>query len=218
MHRPQRFARLATSFLAAALLTACGGNDDSGSGNSAFATLDGNAPLVVAHRGASGYYPEENAGGLHARRRHGRRRDRGPTSSSPRTASSSLVTTSTLATSTDVAAHPEFCQPQARRRERRRRGRGRRLVRRRLHARGDQDAGRHLAQPCPRQALRRPVQGGDVAGGPRPHQAEGAAERPHRRRVPGDEETRRTTWRSSRPARFRHAWRTRWWPSSTPTA
>ena len=37
------------------LLTACGGNDDP----AALKTLDGAAPLVVAHRGASGYLPEE---------------------------------------------------------------------------------------------------------------------------------------------------------------
>ena len=42
--------------LAAALLAACGGHDDRGS---SFSTLDGKQPLVIAHRGASGYYPEE---------------------------------------------------------------------------------------------------------------------------------------------------------------
>ncbi len=40
--------------LASALLSACGGSD-----TSSFLTLDGNKPLVVAHRGASGYLPEE---------------------------------------------------------------------------------------------------------------------------------------------------------------
>ena len=39
----------------AVALAACGGNDSA----SALPTLDGNAPLVVAHRGASGYLPEE---------------------------------------------------------------------------------------------------------------------------------------------------------------
>ncbi len=38
----------------AALLAACGGNDVD-----PFLTLDGKQPLVVAHRGASGYLPEE---------------------------------------------------------------------------------------------------------------------------------------------------------------
>ena len=39
----------------AVALAACGGNDSP----SVLPTLDGNAPLVVAHRGASGYLPEE---------------------------------------------------------------------------------------------------------------------------------------------------------------
>lgn len=40
----------------ASLLVGCGGNDDVAP---TLQTLDGKAPLVVAHRGASGYYPEE---------------------------------------------------------------------------------------------------------------------------------------------------------------
>ena len=51
-----RAASRSACALAAALLAACGGNDDSGS---SFSTLDGKQPLVIAHRGASGYYPEE---------------------------------------------------------------------------------------------------------------------------------------------------------------
>ena len=45
----------AVALAATAALTACGGSDDpAGTG-----TLDGAAPLVIAHRGASAYYPEE---------------------------------------------------------------------------------------------------------------------------------------------------------------
>ena len=47
-----RYALMAT---AAAALAACGGSDDP----VALPTLDGQAALVVAHRGASGYLPEE---------------------------------------------------------------------------------------------------------------------------------------------------------------
>jgi glycerophosphoryl diester phosphodiesterase len=45
----------------AGLLAACGGGDDSPAtaGPLALKTLDGTAPVVVAHRGASGYLPEE---------------------------------------------------------------------------------------------------------------------------------------------------------------
>jgi len=53
---PSRIATLAACAYFVAVLGACGGNDDAGG---AFATLDGKQPIVVAHRGASGYYPEE---------------------------------------------------------------------------------------------------------------------------------------------------------------
>jgi glycerophosphoryl diester phosphodiesterase len=43
------------SALALAALSACGGGDDAQS----FKTLDGTQPLIIAHRGASGYFPEE---------------------------------------------------------------------------------------------------------------------------------------------------------------
>ena len=42
---------------AAALVAGCGGDDDE------FATLDGSAPLVIGHRGASGYLPEHTLEG-----------------------------------------------------------------------------------------------------------------------------------------------------------
>ncbi len=51
---PRRLA-LALSCLSAAVLVACGGS----SGQAPLLTLDGQPPLVVAHRGASGYLPEE---------------------------------------------------------------------------------------------------------------------------------------------------------------
>ncbi len=44
------------SLCATLALAACGGNDDAAP---ALATLDAKQPLVIAHRGASGYYPEE---------------------------------------------------------------------------------------------------------------------------------------------------------------
>jgi glycerophosphoryl diester phosphodiesterase len=44
---------LAATLAACALLSACGGDDDDG-----YPTLNGDKPLVVGHRGASGYRPE----------------------------------------------------------------------------------------------------------------------------------------------------------------
>ena len=49
-------ASLAAAALIASLLVACGGSNDDAP---PFTTLDGKQPLVIAHRGASGYYPEE---------------------------------------------------------------------------------------------------------------------------------------------------------------
>jgi len=54
--RPFLRSALAAVF-ASMLAVACGGSDDSGP--PALATLDARPPLVIAHRGASGYYPEE---------------------------------------------------------------------------------------------------------------------------------------------------------------
>ena len=54
---PLRHASPTLATLLGLCLAACGGNDDSMA--SAYSTLDGKQPLVVAHRGASGYYPEE---------------------------------------------------------------------------------------------------------------------------------------------------------------
>ncbi|WP_440108130.1 glycerophosphodiester phosphodiesterase [Acidovorax sp. BL-A-41-H1] len=52
MHRYTTGARW-SALAVAALLAACGGNDDS-----RYPTLDGSKPLVIGHRGASGYLPE----------------------------------------------------------------------------------------------------------------------------------------------------------------
>ena len=97
------FARTAIALsLAAGLLGACGGSDPA-----PFSTLDGKQPLVVAHRGASGYLPEET---LEA---YQKAIDLGADVVEP-----DLVSTKdgvliarhdpNLVFSTDVASHPEF--------------------------------------------------------------------------------------------------------------
>lgn len=85
------------------LLSACGGSND----NDSLPTLSGDAPLVVAHRGASGYLPEET---LEA---YSMAIDMGADVVEP-----DLISTKdgvliarhdpNLAYSTDVASHPEF--------------------------------------------------------------------------------------------------------------
>jgi glycerophosphoryl diester phosphodiesterase len=55
MNRTPFRANLIVLAVASAMVTACGGSDAPAS----FLTLDGKQPLVVAHRGASGYLPEE---------------------------------------------------------------------------------------------------------------------------------------------------------------
>jgi glycerophosphoryl diester phosphodiesterase len=90
--------------LAAAALTACGGSDDD---TATYATLDGQAPIVVAHRGASAYYPEET---LEA---YALAIAMGVDVIEPDivvTKDGALIARHdiTLATSTDVASHPEF--------------------------------------------------------------------------------------------------------------
>ena len=65
MSKPSRFAlRFAAPFaitLSMALsLAACGGGDDNPpAATSKLQTLQGQDPIVIAHRGASGYFPEE---------------------------------------------------------------------------------------------------------------------------------------------------------------
>ena len=53
-----RTLQLALTATAALCVAACGTTGNSGSANKLL-TLDGNPPLVIAHRGASGYLPEE---------------------------------------------------------------------------------------------------------------------------------------------------------------
>ncbi|WP_079436747.1 glycerophosphodiester phosphodiesterase [Zoogloea sp. LCSB751] len=106
IHAPFRNLRLHPLALACCstlLLSACGGSDDSNS----LPTLNGDAPLVVAHRGASGYLPEET---LEA---YSMAIDMGADVVEP-----DLISTKdgvliarhdpNLAYSTDVANHPEF--------------------------------------------------------------------------------------------------------------
>ena len=52
---PRRWRHLAGATAVALAVAACGGNDSL----VPLGTLDGSVPLVVAHRGASGYLPEE---------------------------------------------------------------------------------------------------------------------------------------------------------------
>ena len=99
-----RSAALTLAALAAVALAACGGSDQ---GPPALATLDGQPPLVIAHRGASGYYPEETA------EAYALAIAMGADAIEP-----DLVVTKdgvliarhdiTLAASTDIATHPEF--------------------------------------------------------------------------------------------------------------
>ncbi|WP_374483611.1 glycerophosphodiester phosphodiesterase [Zoogloea sp.] len=98
-----RLTPVALACCSALLLSACGGSND---GNS-LSTLNGDAPLVVAHRGASGYLPEET---LEA---YSMAIDMGADVVEP-----DLISTKdgvliarhdpNLAYSTDVANHPEF--------------------------------------------------------------------------------------------------------------
>ncbi|MBS0345094.1 MAG: glycerophosphodiester phosphodiesterase [Proteobacteria bacterium] len=100
---PFRLTPVALACCSALLLSACGGSND---GNS-LPTLNGDAPLVVAHRGASGYLPEET---LEA---YSMAIDMGADVVEP-----DLISTKdgvliarhdpNLAYSTDVANHPEF--------------------------------------------------------------------------------------------------------------
>ena len=105
MH-PTRSPAAALSALAlacsAALLSACGGSD-----GTPLLTLDGNKPLVVGHRGASGYLPEETLEAYQLAI------DQGADVIEPDLVSSKdgvlfARHDPNLAYSTDVASHPEF--------------------------------------------------------------------------------------------------------------
>lgn len=105
--RPTLPAALGTIAIAA-LLTACGGSDD---GSPSLQTLQGQEPIVIAHRGASGYFPEET---LEA---YALAIAMGADVIEPDIVVSkdgALVARHdvTLATSTDVANHPEFAARQ----------------------------------------------------------------------------------------------------------
>ena len=99
--------RAITLAIASAALAACGGSSDP----LPFLTLDGKQPLVVAHRGASGYLPEET---LEA---YQKAIDLGADVIEP-----DLISTQdcvliarhdpNLAYTTDVASHPEFASRQ----------------------------------------------------------------------------------------------------------
>lgn len=100
-----RAGRCLAGLMAASLLGACGGGG--GDDDPSLDTLDGKAPTVVAHRGASGYFPE------HTLEAYALAIAAGADAIEP-----DLVVTKdgvlvsrhdiTLAASTDVAAHPEF--------------------------------------------------------------------------------------------------------------
>lgn len=106
--KPARLGHFAMAAVALLVLSACGGGDDSPvSTVQPFKTLKNEQPLVVAHRGASGYLPEET---LEA---YARAIDMGADAVEP-----DLVSTKdgvliarhdpNLDYSTDVAKHPEF--------------------------------------------------------------------------------------------------------------
>ncbi|NEX64059.1 glycerophosphodiester phosphodiesterase family protein [Noviherbaspirillum galbum] len=100
---PSSFKLSAACVATIGALAACGG----GSNLPAFLTLDGNQPIVIAHRGASAYYPEETKEAYTL-----------AISMGADVIEPDLVMTKdgvliarhdvTLATSTDVASHPEF--------------------------------------------------------------------------------------------------------------
>ena len=108
-------------------------------------------PIVIAHRGASGYVPEHTLAAYAAGDRDGRRLHRAGPGDRPRTACSSPATRTRSADTTDVADHPEFAS-----RKTTKTVDGvsvDRLVHRGLHARRTQDAARQGAPACdpPRQ-------------------------------------------------------------------
>ena len=94
----------ALTLVAAAALSACGGSDDD---TTSFSTLDGQQPIVIAHRGASAYYPEETLEAYTLAFAMGAdviEPDIVVTKDGVLIARHDI----TLATSTNVASHPEF--------------------------------------------------------------------------------------------------------------
>ena len=97
-----------TAAVAAVLLGGCGGGD---AGPPPLLTLDGQQPSVIAHRGASGYYPEET------KEAYALAIAMGADAIEPDVVSTKdgvLIARHdiTLAASTDVAKHPEFAARQ----------------------------------------------------------------------------------------------------------
>ena len=149
LHRGRRACSVV--FGTALLLAACATQP-----GASLKTLDGKAPLVAAHRGASGYLPEETIEAYVKAIEIG-----------ADYIELDLISTKdgvliarhdpNLAISTDVAQHPEFA---ARKRTTSHRRRGAdRLVQRRLHARRDQDPGRDLDRRAAAAGIQRQVQG-----------------------------------------------------------
>ena len=106
MNSPTRVLRgFALGLVAAAALTACGGGDDDNAPQ--LQTLNAATPIVIAHRGASGYYPEETLEAYTLAIAMGAdviEPDIVVTKDGALVARHDI----TLATSTNVADHPEF--------------------------------------------------------------------------------------------------------------
>ena len=162
-------------FIGAALSCQAGGD---------FPTLTGAPPLVIGHRGASGYLPEHTLEAYRLAIRQG----------------ADFIEPDLVSTKDGVLDraprdqyHPDDrCRraPGIRRSqdpEDDRRGHGGRLVRRRLHPRRDQDPARRAARPVPAAAIQRPLQGPDVSGGDQACAARRPAARPAGRGLSGDQ-------------------------------
>ena len=134
--------------LAAALIAGCGGSDDD-----ELKTLDGRTPLVIGHRGASGFLPEHTLEGYKLAI------EQGANYIEPdlvMTQGRQLIARHEpmLDGTTDVAA--KFPASRADDAHARRRL-DHRLLRQRLHAGRDQDAARGAAERQPAAAVQRPV-------------------------------------------------------------
>ena len=186
---------------AALLVAACASPPGTG-----LKTLDGKPPLVAAHRGASGYLPEETI------EAYVRAIELGADY-----IELDLISTKdgvliarhdpNLAISTDVAHAPRVRVAQADDESRRRRAD--RLVLARLHAGRDQDPGRDLDRRRAAAGIQRQVQDPDLRRGDRRRQAEVARDRPDDRHLSRDQEP------DLLPAASACRWRTRSSPSSS---
>ena len=144
-------------------------------------------PLVIGHRGASGYRPEHTLASYRLAIQLG-----------ADFVEPDLVSTkdhvlvarheNNITATTDVADHPEFADPRDHQADRRGRADG--LVHRGLHARGAEDPAREGTPPrrTPGQhPVRRPLRDPDVQRGARPGPAGVAEGPPHDRCLPGDQ-------------------------------